>query len=416
VFDLRVGSADAYVGSGLSRTYSTVTAGDRSAENDWLRMTVNDDGTLDVVEKSSGATFHSVGALEDGGDVGDEYNYCPPAADRLATTRVVAISRVNLGPLRATFRIDLELRLPAEAAPDRRSRGTREVAMPVRIDATLDAGSPRVVFAVTVDNTAKDHRLRMLFPAGAAGVASARADTAFDVVTRPARRDVPATIVNESPVSSAPMLSVVDAGDEGVGATVVAKGLNEYEVVQVRSTKSEVSAVAVTLIRAVGDLSRNDLATRPSGHAGPPVATPGAQCPGRHAFTIAFEPRSTPPPAARLLSSARAFTLPPRAVPARMPGGTAPARRSFLRVEGDGGAVLSALKKADDRHSVIVRLFNPADQDANATIRIDGEVTRAFAVNFLEERQSELTVESGSVRVHLKAHEIKTTELTLPGS
>ena len=36
----------------------------------------------------------------------------------------------------------------------------------------------------------------------------------------------------------------------------------------------------MTLIRAVGDLSRNDLATRPSGHAGPPVATPAAQCLG----------------------------------------------------------------------------------------------------------------------------------------
>ena len=35
---------------------------------------------------------------------------------------------------------------------------------------------------------ARDHRLRMLFPTGAAHVDSARADTAFDVVTRPARR------------------------------------------------------------------------------------------------------------------------------------------------------------------------------------------------------------------------------------
>jgi alpha-mannosidase len=309
------------------------------------------------------------------------------------------------------------------------------VAVPVRIDVTLDAGSPRVAFAVTLDNTAKDHRLRMLFPTGAADVAVARADTAFDVVTRPARREVPATIVNEAPVSSAPMLSVVDAGDDRAGATVIAKGLHEYEIVQVRSTESEVSAIALTLIRAVGDLSRHDLATRPSGHAGPPVATPGAQCLGRHTFTIAFEPRSAggvrrvrhldtsrikvsdtsdtaQPPPARLLSSARAVTLPPRIVPARMPGGTAPLRRSFVRVECDGAAaVLSALKKADDRNSVIVRLFNPGAEDAQASIGVDGQVTRAFAVNFLEERQQELAVESGAVRVDLKPHQIQTFEL-----
>ena len=69
----------------------------------------------------------------------------------------------------------------------------------------------------------------------------------------------PAAIKNESPVSSAPMISVVDAGDDEVGATVVGKGLMEYEIV------GEPPAIALTLLRAVGDLSRNDLATRPVG-------------------------------------------------------------------------------------------------------------------------------------------------------
>jgi hypothetical protein len=418
-FDLRIAPASSVPQSAPAGAPS-VTADDRSAENDWLRMTVGDDGSVEIVDKSSGTVFRNVGALDDGGDVGDEYNYCPPADDSVVTsrlrhgfgaTRPVSVSRISAGPLRATFRIDLELSVPAVAAPDRLSRDTRLVPMPVRIDTTLDAGSPRVAFDVTVDNTAKDHRLRMLFPTGAAAVASARADTAFDVVARPARREVPATIVNEAPVSSAPMLSVVDAGDDHVGATVIAKGLHEYEIVQVRSTKSEVSAIALTLIRAVGDLSRNDLATRPSGHAGPPVATPGAQCLGRHTFAIAFEPRTTQPLPVRLLSSARAVRLPPRIVPARMPGGTAPLRRSFARVEGDGAAVLSALKKADDRDSVIVRLFNPGAEDAQASIGVDGQVARAFAVNFLEERQHELAVESGAVRVDLRPHQIQTIEL-----
>jgi mannosylglycerate hydrolase len=385
-------------------------------DNEFLSVSANDDGTFEVTAKKTGTTWHRVASIEDSGDVGDEYNYCPPANDRRftnAVARVVSIGRVVHGPVRSTLRVELEVALPLAADQRRSSRASETVPVRVTIDATLDRGSPRVAFTVVVDNRASDHRLRLLFPTAAARIETARADTAFDVVTRPARREVPATIVNEAPVSSAPMLSVVDAGDDRAGATVIAKGLHEYEIVQVGSTKSEASAIALTLIRAVGDLSRNDLATRPSGHAGPPVATPGAQCLGRHTFRIAFEPRSTQPPPARLLSSAREVTLPPRIVPARLPGGTAPLRRSFVRVEGDGAAVLSALKKADDRNSVIVRLFNPTNEDTDAAIRIDGAVTHAFAVNFLEERQSELAVESGGVRVHLKAHEIKTTELTL---
>jgi alpha-mannosidase len=103
-------------------------------------------------------------------------------------------------------------------------------------------------------------------------------------------------------------------------------------------------------------------------------------------------------------------------VAARMPGGTAPLRRSFARVEGDGAAVLSALKKADDRNSVIVRVFNPGAEDAEAAIGVGGQVTRAFAVNFLEERQQELTVESGVVRADLKPHQIQTFELVQPAN
>src|SRR4029453_8939151 len=91
---------------------------------------VNDDGKLDVVQKSSSAVFHGVGALEDGGDVGDEYNYCPPADDSVLTSclrqgfgvaRPGSVPPVSAGPLGGIFRIDLELRLPAEAASDRRS-------------------------------------------------------------------------------------------------------------------------------------------------------------------------------------------------------------------------------------------------------------------------------------------------------
>jgi alpha-mannosidase len=100
----------------------------------------------------------------------------------------------------------------------------------------------------------------------------------------------------------------------------------EYEIA------GDPPAIALTLLRAVGDLSRNDLATRPSGHAGPPVATPAAQCLGRHQFEMAFEPHGPAPTSGALLASARAHNLPPRAVIARRAAGTAPLTRSFLRI------------------------------------------------------------------------------------
>ena len=206
------------------------------------------------------------------------------------------------------------------------------------------------------------------------------------------------------------MISVVDAGDDEVGATVVGKGLMEYEIV------GEPPAIALTLLRAVGDLSRNDLATRPSGHAGPPVATPAAQCIGRHVFEMAFEPRGGAPAAGEMLASARAHLIAPRVVVAMKPGGSAPTTRSFLSIERQaGGIVLSALKHAEDRANIVVRLFNPGNDEARATLRTDESIAQAFAVNLLEERQGAVALANG-IEVRLKPHQIQTIEIVRQAS
>jgi len=204
------------------------------------------------------------------------------------------------------------------------------------------------------------------------------------------------------------MISVVDAGETRTGATVIGTGLMVYESV------GEEPAIALTLIRAGGDLSRNDLATRPSGHAGPPIATPAAQCLGRHRFQMAFEPRGAARPAAALIASARAQNIPPRVVAARSHGGSAPLRRSFLRIDRlAGDVVLSALKQAEDRASLIVRLFNPGDEPAEARLVVDRPIAQAFAVNFLEERREELGAAASTLTIRLRPRQIQTIELLL---
>jgi alpha-mannosidase len=115
-----------------------------------------------------------------------------------------------------------------------------------------------------------------------------------------------------------------------------------------------------------------------------------------------------------MLASAHAVTIPPLVVAARKPGGTAPLQRSFVRIDRrDGDAVLSALKTADDRDSLIVRLFNPDDRDAEIAIAAGSAVRQAWAVDFLEQRRAELTVGADGVHIRLGPHQIKTIELCL---
>jgi alpha-mannosidase len=73
--------------------------------------------------------------------------------------------------------------------------------------------------------------------------------------------------------------------------------------------------------------------------------------------------------------------------------------------------VLSALKEAEDRSSVVVRLFNPGDEHARATLSVDVPIANAFTINFLEERQDKLDGAEGAVSVSLRPHQIQTLEL-----
>jgi alpha-mannosidase len=398
-FDLTIGNAP---------VAEPPAAGNR-CENELLMVAAAADGTFVVTDKRTGAVYRDVAALEDVGDVGDEYTYCPPAVDRVIGSRdarVRSSAIIATGPLRTSIRVELELPVPAGATHDCLRRTAETVAVPITVEATLDAGSPRVAFDVTVDNRARDHRLRLLFPTGAGRVDTVRADSAFDVVERPARQPVPTAITNEAPVSSAPMTTFVDAGDGRVGATVIGRGLMEYEIV------GERPAIAITLIRAVGALSRGDLATRPSGQAGPPVPTPGAQCIGTHGFELAFQPRGAAPGNFALAASARVHLLRPRVVMARLERGKSPRERSFLRIATPaGGVVVSAIKQAEERPTSIVRLFNPEDEPVEATLTFDPPVSRAYAVDFLETRQQELPVGGSAVVVRLGPRQIQTIEV-----
>ena len=397
---------------GTRSASAAATSSSRTTENEYVRLSINADGTADIEDKRTGVRYPRCGTLEDVGDVGDEYNYSPPKTDRLvssADAHNVRITRVLDGPIRTAFRIDVELHLPPAAAEDRQSRSDDIVRVPVTTVIGLDAGSPRVSWQISVDNRARDHRLRVSFPVGVESIAEVRAETAFGVVRRPARRDVPSTVRVEMPMSYGPTGSFTEAGGDNGGAIVFGDGLVEYEAVD---DNGRASRLALTLLRSVGFLSREDLVTRPSGHAGPGLATPGAQCLGPHTFRLAFEPRVKPPSNNALFARTASFIAPPHVVAAIGSDPTLGTSGQFLTIDDRRGSVLSALHRAQDGHAVLVRLFNADAEPSSVQLRAHQPIASAAIVDFLERPADPLGVQNGAVQLDLGSYRIATVRLT----
>jgi 2-O-(6-phospho-alpha-D-mannosyl)-D-glycerate hydrolase len=255
-----------------------VAASRHRLENAFLAVDLKADGRLTVLDKARGVTYPDLGRLVDEGDAGDEYNYSPPwEPDPSFFTKPQGWvwSVLEDGPLRGRVELSFGMPIPRALRPDRRCRTPERVPMALRLRVTLAADSPRLDLELEVDNRSTDHRLRLHLPLPFTPGESA-ADTPFHVTRRPvlaSHRD-PGALEDELPTY--PMCSFVDVSDGRVGLALITDGLHEYEVLPPPANE-----LAITLLRAVGWLSRDDLATR-TGHAGPELPTPGAQVLGAH--------------------------------------------------------------------------------------------------------------------------------------
>src|SRR5438105_4129593 len=78
--------------------------------NHWVEVAVEPTGALALHDRRSGQRFADMLRIEDGGDAGDTYSYCPPAGDRVARAAgPITVRRLAAGPLVAPLELTFEL-------------------------------------------------------------------------------------------------------------------------------------------------------------------------------------------------------------------------------------------------------------------------------------------------------------------
>ena len=343
------------------------SAEDGVIENETLRVEVATDGSFMVVDRATGARSGPHGALLDEGDRGDEYTYSY-AGPTIGTRDRVGTRRTTVTGDRATVTVELDLQLPSGLREDRLARAPDLVTCAVRSEISLDAGARRVDVRIVVDNQARDHRLRVLCETGTRSLTHV-AGAAFAWLERETRVS-PRPGWVEQPTAERALHDLVAVEGPTRGLAVGVDGLREYAVLHDGRT------IAITLLRAVGFLSRGDLPER-KGHAGPALATPSAQCIGEGEYHYSVVPLGGDMSLARAAREIREWLSPP------WNGRGDDGARSFYAVEGDTAVQPSALRAGPDG-AVIARLFNPSRGTASATLRFARRALDARAVDLRE--------------------------------
>lgn len=397
-------------------------------QNEHLRVTFNLDGTFNIFDLATQQQYSDLGYFLDEADAGDEYDYSPcPDPMHIAQTllRPAHIEVVEANLMQSTYEVRREWWLPVSLTPDREKRSDETAPLQITMRVTLRGNNRHVDVQVIVENNIRDHRLRIVFPTDIESDVGS-ADGHFDVITRPIDQPEKPDWV-QPPVPTKHQRTFVDVSDGERGLAVFNRGLPEYEIMRSGGR----NAVAVTLLRCVDMLFRDDLLTRP-GYAWLPLHTPDAQCQGTHTFELAVAPHEgdwrniyrtahtwARPVYVRRGDETEGF-VPFQAVPQEKDAyqlfkntvvnpvdlaGNIESGASLLSVEPEQ-IVLSAVKRSEDGEMLVVRVFNVGDEAVSANLRLAFPIEAAFELNMNEEKHSAISSQQSAVSGQRSAIEV----------
>ncbi|HSN95552.1 MAG TPA: glycoside hydrolase family 38 C-terminal domain-containing protein, partial [Anaerolineaceae bacterium] len=346
-------------------------------ENEWFKLNLEPawDGSISLLDKHNGQTYHGLNQFIDVGDRGDEYNFCPPENDAAYSPEIFNAEFIH-NDLEDTLFLECKFELPVQLTEGRDARVEITEDCPLTVIISLPKSAPVVDFQVRFDNRALDHRLEVRFPSHIPAQ-TARYDSHFDVVERSINLPDHDLKWWEQPRPEVPQQAFADVSDASRGLMLANQGLPEIAALR----DSDGNAVlALTLLRCVGWLSRDDLWVR-QGHAGPALETPDAQEQGIYEFAYRLIPHDGDWQTASGL--AYGFQTDLRGEVTSLHKGTLAAQAALVKCDNPAFH-LTAIKTAEDSSGVIVRGFNRDHSPILVTVMPGYVPEAAFHVNLDE--------------------------------
>ncbi len=381
-------------------------------ENDYLQVIVQENGSLTLKDKKSGITRSNMHYFEDSGDVGDYWVYYPPYENKTFSSLTPENVRTwceDNGPLSATIGVEIIMNLPvAGKRPSHgyqgescRSKETRDVMITSYL--TLARGSKRLDIRTVVDNMVEDHRLRVLFPTDLEKATHSHASGHFTVDEHPIDppRDENGEFYPES--QTHPQQHFVDISDEENGLAIVNNCFTEYEV-----TQDKRKTIAMTLFRSVNNRIASEYRS-----ASVYPNQKGSQCLRTMEFHYAIYPHAGDWVQGNVYAEAEIFNIRPTLYQScAHKNGHLPQVYSMLTIE-PSNLILSALKKAEDSDSYIIRVYNPAMDAISGKIRFGVDIKKVWFSNMNEERLKDINIHNNTIEISIASNKIVTLGLEI---
>lgn len=365
-------------------------------ENQFLKLCAREDGLIDVLDKRTGGWYRDLHEIEDCGDAGTGWDHVYPERD----TRIlssgpyrgpVRIRVYQQSPISAELEISYRIKVPVDLARSRQERSRRLTAISVRTRFRVDTGCRRIDCTTVINNTARNHRMRLLFPTDRQ-CDTWFCDTAFDCVTRQIKL-LDTTGWQEQDREESPIKNFAGIQDDSGGLAIITKGLCEACV-----RDDERRTIALTLFRGF-EQRIGGTRTVDSQMLGNVVCE----------YSICtLDPHSTALDLFREVEQYKMLLIPLTTTTSR-PGDLKP-QLSFVRIEGE--VVVSTIKLSEDGRGIVMRLFNPSEHEQHVELDFAFQVVEAHKCDMLESPIEPANIlNSSRVRLTTKRKEIVTLKL-----
>ena len=389
-----------WFGDAAVRYLNRLSSGQNYMENEFVKATILGNGSIEILDKKTGKIYSGLGNLVDDGEIGDGWYHANPVDDCSVSTICgsARVEKIENGPSRCVFRVTRKLEVPECLVIDnfgkRRSEKMVELTLVAKVGLSEEARYVDV--EIDFENTAKDHRLRLMMPTGIKG------DTyfsgqAFCCLNRKVGIDMSTQNYSEHDQYEKSTNGIVGKRDEnGDGiAFVSAYGLHECAAFD----DSE-GTVAITMLRSFKNVFRTN---------------GGVKCqlniPLNYKFALV--PVDETVKYSELLKLQDILSAGFDTTVSKVNAETkVDMPLSFIEVSGDD-IVTSIIKRAQDGSGdIVIRVFNASAEKSTATIKVKDGVSKAQFVNLEEEFVADIVTDGKTVEFDVEPWKIITVKIT----